>query len=136
MARVRVGDAGREAEPFGRGGRERDGDERVADEVLRVGERDAVPAEPLGPLGLGTTVPISGIRIVHSSMEHNESQPGFSSTCLPDTRPVAGTIHPRGVASGALGACGLAPAARLGAGTRGEPGDRPHPLPSHQHHQP
>ena len=52
MAGVRVGHAGREPQPLGRRGRERDGDERVADEVLRVGERDAVPAEPLGPLGL------------------------------------------------------------------------------------
>ena len=52
MAGVRVRHAGREPEPLGGRRGERDGDERVADEVLRVGERDAVPpgrARPARP---------------------------------------------------------------------------------------
>ena len=49
MARVRVGDAGGEPQPLGRGRRQRDGDERIADEVLRVGEGDAVPTRDPRP---------------------------------------------------------------------------------------
>ena len=60
MARVRVGHAGRETQPVGGGGRQRDGDERVTDQVLRVGEGDAVPAEMLGPLRLGDHGPDLG----------------------------------------------------------------------------
>ncbi len=52
VPRVRVRHARREAEALGRARRERDRDERVTDEVLRVGERDAVPAVALRALGL------------------------------------------------------------------------------------
>src|SRR5207249_11715133 len=47
MPRERVRHTGCEPETFGRVRRERDRDERVADEVLRVGEGDAVPADRL-----------------------------------------------------------------------------------------
>ena len=57
---IGVGDAGRETQALGRGRRERDRDERIAHQVLRVGERDAVPAELLGPFGLGDDGPDLG----------------------------------------------------------------------------
>ena len=60
MARIGVGDAGRESKALGGGRCERDRHERIAHEVLRVGERDAVPAELLGSFGLGDRGPDLG----------------------------------------------------------------------------
>ena len=64
VARRGIRHPGHELQPLRRPGAERHRHERVAHEVLRVGERDAVPTGFLGTATDSSASPVSGMLIV------------------------------------------------------------------------